>query len=171
MGPSQQLSPRGAVIMGLLFIACGAFPILIGLGVITPSNVGRDPAPAWVIVATGLAFVSAGLAMILDYAVAGGVGADGDLKPGTPLVIRAANLLLGMMIVGLMLAIFGWIAFAPGPRHFSTSVSLPFISQRWQSNDLTGRIAFGFGTLLFAVLFVGGSIAGVRRLVNAIRSR
>ena len=168
MDQSRPVTPRGAVIMGALFIACGLFPVL------TASASSPDPepdaAPAWVIMPLA-SCSSRRPSVILGYGIAGGVGPDGDLKPGTPLVIRCASLLLGLMIVGLMLSVFGWVAFGRGARHFSTSVSLPFVSQRWQSADLIGRVVFGFGALLLAVMFVVAGFTGVRKLVSAIRAR
>jgi hypothetical protein len=44
---SSQLSPRGALYMGVLFIVCGMPPILIGTGVLSASN-ADSTTPAWV---------------------------------------------------------------------------------------------------------------------------
>jgi hypothetical protein len=167
---NTQLSPRGAVLVGSFAILCGVFPILIGLGVLTPTPPDGPPTPGWVAVAAGLMFVFAGVAIVLDYGVAGGVGPDGDLKPGTPLVIRGANLLLGMGIVGLMTAVAGWVAFGTGPRRFSSTVSLPFYSSHNPaSSELTGRVVFGAGAVLMAAMFVACGVVGVRRFVRAWR--
>lgn len=155
--------------MGLVFMACGVPPILIGLGTITPAP-SDAPTPAWVAICAGLMFVSAGLAIIVDYAVAGGVGPDGDLVPGTPFAVRVANFVLGMTIIAMMAAVFGWVAFGRGPRRFSSTVSLPFLSGRWASGELTGRIAFGAGTVLIVLMFVAGTVVGIRRLTRAARS-
>ena len=157
--------------MGLVFIAAGIVPMLFGLGVITPPTpADGTPTPAWIGTGAGLMFVLAGLAVILDYGIAGGVGPDGDLKPGTPLAIRGINLLLGMSIVGLLTAISGWVAFGPGPRTFSSTIVLPFM---WRHNphasEMGGRIAFGFGTLLMALMFVLCGVVGVRRFMRAWR--
>src|SRR5258708_4752250 len=73
------------------------FPILIGLGIITPTPNG-PPTPAWV-----------------------GAGPDGNFVPGTPFYIRAGNFALGMGNVGLLAALFGWAAFGRGSRAFSTT--------------------------------------------------
>jgi len=127
MAGEQQLSRGGAVAIGIVFIAAGVMPILIGAGVVHPDG---NTTPPWVAFAVGLLFVSAGLAIIVDYAIAGGVGPDGDLVPGTPFAIRVANLVFGLAIVGLMTAVFGWVAFGSGPRAFSTTIVLPF----WYSN-------------------------------------
>src|SRR5260370_11636177 len=51
----SQLSPRGAFAMGLLFIMCGLWPILVGVGWIHAP--AADPTPGWVPVCAGLVFV------------------------------------------------------------------------------------------------------------------
>src|SRR5581483_8197814 len=122
--------------------------------------------PLWVAFAAGLMFVCAGLAIIVDYAIAGGVGPDGDLVAGTPFAIRVANVVFGLAIVGLMTAVFGWVAFGAGPREFSTTIELPFWFSHGRSSELPGRIAFGIGTVLMALMFVACGIVGVRRLLR-----
>jgi len=165
MGTSQ-LSPRGAVLMGLLFVACGIPPILIGLGVLTPSNL--DPAtPPWVGVCAGLMFSVAGVLIIVDFALGSRIGPDGDFEPGTPFAIRLANLLLGMTILGLMTAVFGWVSFGSGPRRFTSTLWLPFMTRSWVSGELSGRIVFGAATLLMAFMFVACTIVGIERLRRA----
>jgi len=140
-------------------------PILIGAGVVHAAPVASPP-PAWVPIAAGLVFVCGGLAVMLDYGIAGGVGADGDFRPGTPMAVRVLNLVLGLLIVGLMTAIFGWVAFGRGPRAFTTVVSLPFASTRWRSGEMSGRIAFGAATVLMTLMFVACGVSGVRRLLK-----
>jgi hypothetical protein len=115
-------------------------------------------------------FGVAGLVIILDYGVAGGVGPDGDFKPGTPFAIRAANLVLGMTILGLLVAVFGWVSFGSGPRRFSSTLWLPFMTRQWASSELSGRIVFGAGTLLMVVMFVGCTYVGIERLLRAATS-
>ena len=156
--------------MGAVFIASGVFPILVGAGIIPR---GDADAPAWVIGAAGATFVSAGLAVVLDYAIAGGVGPDNDLLPGTRTSVRVANLILGLTIVGLMTAIAGWIAFGRGPRHFTTTLIVPFlpVSQKWASGEWPGRIAFGTASVLMAAMFVACALSGVRRIAQSRRGR
>jgi hypothetical protein len=162
MAGEQQLSRGGAVAMGLVFMAAGVMPLLIAFGVVHPV---RDPTtPMWVVFAAGLMFVCAGLAIIVDYAVAGGVGPDGDLVEGTPFAIRVANFVFGLAIVGLMTSVFGWVAFGSGPRAFSTTIVLPFWYSNGESSELSGRIAFGVATVLMAAMFVALGVIGVRRL-------
>ena len=56
------LTPRGAVIVGILVIACGMFPLLLGLGVFHVH--ASSDTPVWIVVATGGMFVLAGVAII-----------------------------------------------------------------------------------------------------------
>lgn len=168
----QQLSPAGSVLVGSVFVVAGLFPILLGLGMLTPSPSSNPPPPTWVAMAAGLMFVLAGLAVILDYGIAGGLGPDGDFHPGTPLMIRGANLLLGLGIVGLMTAVFGWIAFGSGPRTFSSTLSLPFgIWQNPHASERMGRAVFGLGATLFAAMFLACGWVGVHRFVRLWRGR
>ena len=170
MGNTRQLTPFGAVAIGALFIASGVFPILVGGGTIPR---GDADAPAWVIGAAGATFICAGLAVVLDYGIAGGVGPDNDLLPGTPTSVRVANLILGLAIVGLMAAIAGWIAFGPGPRHFTTTLIVPFVPvpRRWASGEWPGRVAFGVGSVLMAAMFVACAVSGVRRIAQSRSGR
>ena len=156
--------------MGGVFIASGVIPILVAAGLIPR---GDADAPAWVIGAAGAMFVSAGLAVILDYGIAGGVGPDNDLLPGTRTSVRIANLILGLTIIGLMTVVAGWIAFGRGPRHFTTTLIVPFLpaSQRWASGEWPGRVAFGTGSVLMAAMFVACAASGVRRIAQSRRGR
>jgi hypothetical protein len=168
VAPDNQLSPGGAFVMGSLFIACGIPAILIGLGVIAPA---ASDAPGWVATALGLMFSCAGAAIIVDYGIGGGLGPAGDFKPGTPLSIRVANLALGLAIVGLMASVFGWVAFGPGPRQFTSTLTLPFMPLRWRSGEWTGRAAFGAFSILLVVMFIACGVSGVQRLRRGLTNR
>ena len=171
MGDRTQLSRPAAVFFGLVFIGCGVMPLLVGLGFVTPAATSGDPAPAWVALATGLLFVLAGATIILDYAIAGGVDPDGDLRPGTSFFIRVMNFCLGISLIGLMTAVFAWVAFGGGPRTFSTTVALPFVARHNpHASELSGRIAFGAVTVMMALAFVIAAVVGVRRLARTWRA-
>ncbi len=167
MDSSNQLSHGGAWLMGALFVACGVMPLLVAVGVIPR---GSDDAPPWVIAAAGAVFICGGLAIVVDYGLADGMGPDGDLKEGTPLAVRVANFVLGLAIIGLMTAVAGWIGFGPGHREFTSTLTLPFLPMRWRSGELTGRIAFGGASVLMALMFVACGVSGVRRLRRGIIS-
>jgi hypothetical protein len=147
--------------MGAVFVACGLLIVAMAAGLITPT--GPATAPAWVPACAGLAFVAAGLLVIVDFGMAR-VGPDGQLAPGTPLPIQLASLLLALAIVGLLAAIAGWVAFGPGTRAFTTTFSVPFVSTRSRGGEASGRIAFGISTVILVIVFGASGAAGMRRL-------
>jgi hypothetical protein len=151
--------------VGLVCVALGCPPILIALGVVpgelTPGT------PAWVGVAAGLVFVFAGASVIVGYAVAGGVGPDGDLPAGTSLAVRAIQYLLGFCIVGLLESIAAWVAFGPGERHFSSTFTWPFGVKSGPTSDREGRVVFGAGAVAIGMFWVVLTIVSVRRLLHA----
>ena len=121
----------------------------------------------------GIAFAAAGFCVIVDYGIARiTMQPDGDFPDGTPMAIRVANLVLGGVIVGAMTAMFGWVSFGRGTRHFTTTIYLPFMPGplRQQSGELSGRIIFGFGAILMAFMFVACTTVGVKRLLRSGRS-
>jgi hypothetical protein len=156
------LTPLGALIVGVLCAACGIPAILSGIGAISLKS--TPGTPGWVAVCVGLIFVLAGAAVINEYAIGRGVGADGDLPANTPFGVRLAQYLIGLAIVGLLTIVTGWTAFGPGERHFTMTIAVPFGAQRRAGGDLSGRIAFGVGTVLLVAMLVALGWSGARRL-------
>jgi hypothetical protein len=163
------MTRRGAAVMGVVFILSGVLPVLGGLGMIDLHP--TEGTPGWMGVCAGLAFILAGLAVINGYAIAGGVGPDGNLVPDTPFLIILTQHVLGLGIMLLMTTMTGWIAFGPGERHFSMAIALPFIARASQSGELSGRIAFGVATVLLVAMTLGLGWAGVGRLRRASPKR
>jgi hypothetical protein len=156
----RSASPRAAVVLGLITTATGVALVLLAAGLVPDAS---RAAPRWVVAAAGLMFALCGVAMIVGYAVAGAVGPDGDLPPGTSRRVRLIQYLLGLGIVGCMAAIATWIAFGPGPRAFT--VTLPFIG-RGPGDETVGRAVFGAGAVLlwvFLAVFVVVSGQRLRR--------
>jgi hypothetical protein len=73
------------------------------------------------------------------------------------------------VIVGLMFAVFAWVAFGPGERHFSSSVSIPGLSTSAHSSASSGRIAFGIGAGFIGLFFVVATVSGAKRLWRSMR--
>jgi hypothetical protein len=164
---STKLTPRAAIFYGIVFMLCGTYPVLLGLGVFH-----GHPAPdvqPWVVIASGSMFILAGLAIINGYAIAGGLGADGNLPDSAPLFVKVTQYVLGLAIVGLMFAVFAWISFGPGERHFSSSVSIPGLSRSGHGSERSGRIAFGIGTVLMGLFLVLAAVSGAKRLWRDLR--
>lgn len=143
-------------------MACGVYPVLAGLGLVhARPSAGVQP---WVAVAAGSVFILAGCAIINGYAVAGGSQANGDLAADAPIVARVTQYLLGLAIVGLLFAVFAWISFGSGERHFSSSISIPGLSTSGHSSERAGRIAFGLGAGMFGLFFVLFAVSGAKSL-------
>jgi hypothetical protein len=157
--------------MGLLFVAAGTAIVLAGMGIIPVKAADDVRDSPWVIVCTGLMFVFGGAALVVGWAVAGGTGPNGDLRPDTPFSVRVVQYLLGLGIAGMMTAVCTWIAVGPGQRHFSMVVALPFIAWRPASNETVGRFAFGVAAALLWVAFIGLGMAGAQSLIRARSSR
>lgn len=153
--------------MGLLAIACGLPCILGAVGVIP---VHMDPGvPIWMGVAAGSLFVLAGLLLFTD-AAAGGTDSDGMLPVTAPPALRFAQSALGLFIVVLMGAMITWIAFGRGERHFSITVSLPFLAYHPKNSELPGRIAFGIGAVLIWIVVIAGTVSALRRHLARLRA-
>jgi hypothetical protein len=153
-------SPRAAVALGLVITAAGLLLVLFAVGLVPGAEASLE-APRWVVACAGLMFVLCGGAVIVGYAVAGGVGPDGDLPAGTPRWVRLTQYLLGLGIIGTLAAITTWIAFGPGPRAFT--VMLPFVG-RGPGDETVGRAVFGFGAVLMWVFLVVFVVVSVQRL-------
>ena len=164
----NSVTPRGAVVLGLLLATGGVVPILAGSGLIPVQP--TEGTPGWIVVCAGAVFVLAGAAVINGFAIAGGTAPDGDLPANTPLLVRLAQYVFGLAIIALMTTISGWIAFGPGERRFSTTIAVPFLALRSSGSDLSGRIAFGVGTLILAAILVTSAFAVVRRLCGISKS-
>lgn len=160
MNTPTPLSPRAAVALGFLFIAMGVFLVLFSVGLVPGAEASLE-APRWVGACAGLMFVLCGGAMIVGYAVAGGVGPDGDLPAGTPRWVRLTQYLLGLGIISSLAAIATWIAFGPGRRAFT--VTLPFAG-RGPGDETVGRVVFGIGAVLMWVFLVVFLVVSVQRL-------
>ena len=160
MNTPTPLSPRAAVALGFLFIAMGVFLVLFSVGLMPGAEASLE-APRWVGACAGLMFVLCGGAMIVGYAVAGGVGPDGDLPAGTPRWVRLTQYLLGLGIISSLAAIATWIAFGPGRRAFT--VTLPFAG-RGPGDETVGRVVFGIGAVLMWVFLVVFLVVSVQRL-------
>src|SRR2546426_10567978 len=115
----NQLSPGGAIVIGLLCGAMGTLIMLLALG----AGEGRmsDGTPPWVLVCAGLAFVLAGLAIIVGPGIPRGGAPDGDPLPGTPFAVRLVQYLLALCIIAMLASIASWVAFGGGSPHLTGS--------------------------------------------------
>jgi hypothetical protein len=158
----NSLTNRVTIAAGILTIAIGTIPLLVTLGILPHGSAGPDPAPSWMGWLVGLTFVSGGILAVMKAIVGNAGDANSELPANAPRIARAAYDILGVVIVCSLAMMFTWIAFGPGPRHFSFSaggMSMPTSG----AGDTTGRIAFGFGSVLFWCAAVAFVVTTVRR--------
>ncbi len=161
------MSRRMAVVLGVVFNAVGAWVVLVAAGVLPANTTAEAQAPGWVIAAVGLSFMFCGAAVIVGFAVAGGVGPNGDLAPGTPFAIRLLHNFFGLGIIGLLAAVASWIAFGAGERRFSGSISFPVTTRFFPVHASPGRVAFVVGAVLLWIIFAGYIFTAARRLLRS----
>jgi hypothetical protein len=152
------------IAVGILTVFVGLIPFLAMTGVLPQAqHAPADPAPSWMGWLIGLMFVSAGLIVVARGVWPGTNESDDQLPPNAPWILRALNDVLGTGIALGLAAVFTWVAFGPGPRHFSVSVGGLFFPT---SGDTLGRIASGFGAVLgwlIAALMVRATLRRWRR--------
>ncbi|MCX7146713.1 MAG: hypothetical protein NT042_11045 [Sulfuritalea sp.] len=106
MNPPQQLTPRAALLVGLVFVASGMFPMLAAFD-IGPLRQEDINGPPWLGFAAGGVFTAAGLAVMAG--------------PRSSL----ATSLFGLLSLAGLAMLGNWIAFGAGERACSGSISLP----------------------------------------------
>jgi hypothetical protein len=154
--PGQTLSPRATAWLGTLFGVVGLVILLVALRVV-PSDESKFQAPHWVVGAAGLAFFLVGILLLTT---------PPDQPPEAATRTTWRTLLLGAGVVGSMAAIFNWVAFGPGPRHFGGSISIPFVAVSGPQGEWSGRVAFGLAAVMMD-LFLGWVIVrGLRDLLG-----
>jgi len=131
------LPRRKAVLMGLAFVAVGLYPLAIGVGLAT-ARPGSVHAPLWVVALAGTCFVLVGTVLAVP---------QGDVRLRGPLV--------GLVVTALA-AIFDWVAFGPGERHFGGAMSFAGASIATGTSEASGRIAFGIAAAMLDAFALWG---------------
>lgn len=121
---TRSLSGRARLIYGASCILLGCYPIAVALGII-PIGQGELTAPRSVIGGAGVAFVIAGLMILLGR------------------YSRANNFLAGLLLL-LFGAMGAWVALFSSDAGFSGG--LPFLPA--ELNVSIGRWVFGIGSLI-----------------------
>jgi hypothetical protein len=143
----RPVTPRQASITGVAFIALGAWLIFAGTG--RPHIVPARGVPLWMVSLAGAMFTCGGGAMLLRYRGAGATAT------------RLLQLLLSSATTGCLGAMFAWVAFGPGPRHFIARSNVPVFGT---SSERLGRVAFGIAAVCLAFALAAQFVSGVRML-------
>jgi hypothetical protein len=161
MSTQQPATPREARWIGAAAAAAGSYLMLVGLGLLQiPGGPGNLHGPLWIILAAGLAFFLAGVAVFLQ--VIGRANANGDLPGDAPLWMRLVQYLIGVAIFAAFALIGSWVAFGGGPRSFSGS----FLFFGDASNAMIGRAAFGFGAIICWLGTIAFAVVGARKVLR-----
>jgi len=154
--PPQMLSARATAWVGALFGVVGLIILFVALGII-PTDESKFEAPHWVVGAAGLAFFLIGILLLTT---------PPDQAPEAAARTTWRTFLLGTGVVGAMAAIFNWVAFGPGPRHFGGGISIPFVAISSRQNEWSGRVAFGIGAVLIDLFLAFVVVRGLRDLLG-----
>lgn len=157
--PDQALSPRATAWMGGLFGLVGIAILLVTLGIL-PVDQNRFQAPRWVVGAAGLMFFLIGILLLTTPPAQ---------TPEAAARTTWRTFLLGTGAVGALAAIFNWVAFGPGPRHFGGGVSIPFVAISGPQSEWSGRVAFGLAAAGMDLFFVWSVVRGLRDLLGRRR--
>ncbi len=135
MADKNKHSRLGNLVLGLVVIGFGVFPVLAAFD-IGPLGTKDINGPPWLGIAAGGVFVVAGLILMLGESF--------------PLLKN----LLGVLIVVGLAALGNWIAFGVGDRVCTGTSFLFGFGSGAQYSDLACRIPFGFGAVIIdAFLF------------------
>ena len=139
------LPPGARIAIGLVVLGLGSALAAFGAAAIA------HPAPDLRIVAlpAGLVFVLAGALVLL------------------PARLIALQLPLTALMVTALAVVFDWVAFGPGERRFTGSVSVPGVAVHGPTGELAGRIFFGLFAALFDIAALGLWIQYVRQFFRA----
>jgi hypothetical protein len=162
-------SNKSNIFWGLFAVAMGAFIMAGASGLLDLNLHPTQETPQWIGLCAGAIFVAGGLAVMLQSLPAAKPAPDGNLAPDAPRWMQQTSLALGLFIVGDFAAIFLWIAFGPGERHFSGGASFGGIHVTetfggGHANEMIGRAAFGVGAVFACLMFLAFLISGARRL-------
>jgi hypothetical protein len=127
--------------VGGMIILMGMVPVLAAVGVI-PTDDSFWQAPRWVGGLAGGLFVVAGVFLLTRPAVE-------NLPPP---VRKQVEGLFPLLIVTIMAAISGWVAFGPGERHFESSATNGLLGFAWGGHEILGRLVFGVGAVFLIVI-------------------
>lgn len=126
---------------GPLMLLFGSLTSAVALGWIDVVP-ARLHTPMWLVGATGLAFLSLGLVVMLD---------------GVTMLEKVRGW-LGLMFFLSFASIFNWVAFGPGERHFTVRTGFgsgaAHMSTSSPGDELTGRIMFGLFAILLDLLLL-----------------
>ncbi len=139
-------------------VAAGLVPILAALDIL-PSAESSFHAPRWVVAVAGLAFVFAGLSLMVQ-GLRARLG-DGGQRPAP--AADALLHLIGLSALGCLVAVFNWVAFGAGERQCTGGLSLSFIAISGRASAAACRAVFALGAMVGNFIFAWGCWHALRQ--------
>jgi hypothetical protein len=146
------------IAIGIGVTAVGLYFMLVGANVLPiPGGPKNLHAPLWVVVCAGLVFFLGGASVLI-----GGIRANakGEVPKDTPGWLAVVHYLVGLAIFGSFAAMTSWVAFGPGPRQFSGSLT----GLESSVGAGIGRTVFGIGAAFMWLATIVIAVSGVRKL-------
>lgn len=145
----SNIKPREGIFLGLISTLAGLFIILRATNIIQAGDVY---APLWLLGVCGFIFLFLGI-FAFYYAIRNWSKPDYIQKQ--PADFSIGPWILGVVIVTCFGIIGTWIAFGPGERKFEGGIT---------GGEIEGRIAFGVGAVIVAIIAVWMWIWGIRQI-------
>jgi hypothetical protein len=160
LGSQQWLASQMklAIFLGSIAAAIGVLAILLSLGLFGPAPSSNHRENSWLGVAFGIAFLFAGISVIIQAVLARGYPTTAELPASTPSWLRLLHSLLGLGVIVSLGAIFTWVAVGSGERSFTGSGAI--------FGETGGRIAFGIGAILIWIFLATILFLKARRLIR-----
>jgi hypothetical protein len=160
MGTSNKIG----IGMGLLGMAVGSIPLWSILGYLPHGPVSPNSAPDWIGVLIGLMFFFAGMMAIARSLTGDPYAPDGELPATAPPALRLVYDAMMMTVLISFAAVFSWVAFGAGTRHFQVSVMAAGVSTSTHGGgDTMGRVAFGIAAMIAWLIVVNAALSIMRR--------
>ena len=145
---TEQQSPAGRYGIAAVCLLAGAAVVALATGII-PSDEAKFNAPHWVVGACGGVFMLAGIMILVP-----------------PAMLRV-QYFFGAVLLSMFASVFGWIAFGPGEREFSGSMSVGVITSTAQPSASSGRIVFGIAAVLIGLVAAYAWVRWLRTMFGA----
>lgn len=144
MSDNDRNYPKGMVWFGLVFVLAGGAIMLMSFSV----EMADESTPRWVGFMAGLLFFNAGVTTgMMDSGF-------NDFREASWFAWIQGMALYSILLIFALL--FNWVAFGPGEREFSVSISIPFLSVGFdRASEILGRIIFGLPALIMDFIIVG----------------
>jgi hypothetical protein len=141
--PKPTVSRRAAIAMGLAFLAAGAYPLAVGLGLATARRASLH-VPLWVAALAGTCFILVGALLLI---------------PESSSRLRG---FVGGVFVTALASTFDWIAFGPGERYFGAGFPAGAWLPHSGSSETSARIVFGLAAVVLDAVALWGWVRWAR---------